>query len=69
MPSEPTNESATEAAPAATEQPENVFTIKPNTVPGCKYCELYGGGMMPPHFASPNCQSGGHNHCTCGTCF
>ena len=25
--------------------------------------------MMPNHKASPRCQSGGHNHCTCDTCF
>ena len=23
----------------------------------------------PPHKASPNCESGGHSHCTCDTCF
>lgn len=23
----------------------------------------------PPHDPSPNCKSGGHSHCSCGTCF
>jgi len=23
----------------------------------------------PPHDASPNCESGGHNHCSCNVCF
>lgn len=25
--------------------------------------------MMPPHDASPRCESGKRNHCTCDTCF
>ena len=25
--------------------------------------------FFPPHRASSLCQSGGHNHCTCDTCF
>ena len=25
--------------------------------------------FFPPHRASSRCQSGGHNHCTCDTCF
>lgn len=33
----------------------------------CPTCQR--GGMMPPHFASPRCESGGHNHCSCDTCF
>lgn len=38
----------------------------------CKYCdELRAKDVhfAPPHDASPNCQSGKHNHCTCDTCF
>lgn len=36
----------------------------------CNYCKLYGGSlMMPPHFASAGCKSGGRNHCTCNICF
>ena len=38
----------------------------------CKYCDELrerGETFAPPHDASLNCQSGGHNHCSCGTCF
>lgn len=33
----------------------------------CNTCAA--GGMMPPHFASPRCESGGYTHCSCDTCF
>jgi hypothetical protein len=36
---------------------------------GCTYCEQHWPGMMPSHTASPRCQSGRRNHCTCDTCF
>lgn len=36
-------------------------------VPGCPSCDNDEHG--PAHYASPNCQSGGHNHCSCDTCF
>ena len=43
----------------------------------CSYCDRERtrntadgyGPFMPPHDASPNCESGKHNHCTCDTCF
>lgn len=38
----------------------------------CDYCDglrLTGSTFHPPHNASPGCQSGGRNHCTCDTCF
>jgi hypothetical protein len=37
----------------------------------CEYCKKIAasGGFGPSHFASPNCQSGRRNHCTCSTCF
>jgi hypothetical protein len=36
----------------------------------CKTCEaLAKGEMCPPHDASPRCESGKRNHCTCDTCF
>ena len=44
----------------------------PNYVEGCNYCQASkeaNDSMMPPHFASSRCQSGGKNHCTCGTCY
>lgn len=33
----------------------------------CPVCAR--GGMMPPHNASPRCESGGHEHCSCDVCF
>lgn len=69
MPTDPTNDPANEVEAPTTQAESNIFKIQPKTVPDCNYCKLYGGGMMPPHFASPNCQSGGHNHCTCAICF
>ncbi len=37
----------------------------------CSECDRVkaNGGFGPPHHASPRCESGGHNHCTCDTCF
>jgi hypothetical protein len=37
----------------------------------CSECDRVkaNGGFGPPHNASPRCESGGHNHCTCDTCF
>jgi hypothetical protein len=70
MSTDPKNDSVEAVeTPAAetTEAPIPVF--RGQLVEDCNYCKTYGGGMMPPHFASPYCQSGGRNHCTCGTCF
>jgi hypothetical protein len=37
---------------------------------GCVTCAQHmPGEMMPPHDASPRCESGKRNHCTCDTCF
>lgn len=37
---------------------------------GCTYCnQNRDTEMMPPHDASPRCESGGHNHCSCDICF
>lgn len=38
----------------------------------CTYCDRLreeGKTFHPSHRASTRCQSGGHNHCTCDTCF
>lgn len=35
----------------------------------CSVCEKYAGQFAPAHDASPRCQSGGHNHCSCDVCF
>lgn len=36
----------------------------------CKFCDAHGDNdMMPSHDASPRCESGKRNHCTCDTCF
>jgi hypothetical protein len=41
-----------------------------NWVNDCEYCRKNASReMMPLHDASPCCQSGKHNHCTCDTCF
>lgn len=34
----------------------------------CQQC-ISQGRFGPPHHASPGCQSGGHVHCSCDTCF
>lgn len=36
-------------------------------VEGCPGCTEE--TFRPPHFASPACKSGGHNHCSCDACF
>jgi len=36
---------------------------------GCSYCEAEKTDFHPSHDASPNCQSGGRNHCSCDVCF
>lgn len=38
-------------------------------IEACAFCQKNKGKMAPPHFASPNCESGKHNHCTCDACF
>lgn len=36
----------------------------------CKYCQSHtADSMAPRHFASPNCKSGGHAHCSCDSCY
>jgi hypothetical protein len=36
-------------------------------IDGCAYPSK--GGFGPDHFALSTCRSGGHNHCTCDSCF
>ena len=39
---------------------------------GCAYCDRMrasGEDFHPSHDASRNCQSGGHEHCSCDRCF
>lgn len=37
---------------------------------GCVTCSQHmASEMMPPHDASPRCESGKRNHCTCDVCF
>lgn len=36
-------------------------------VPGCPLCAET--GVVPPHYASRWCESGGREHCTCDVCF
>jgi hypothetical protein len=36
----------------------------------CQTCaQLAKGEMCPPHDASPRCESGKRNHCSCDICF
>jgi hypothetical protein len=36
----------------------------------CQTCaQLAKGEMCPPHDASPRCESGKRNHCSCDNCF
>lgn len=39
-------------------------------VEDCPYCAHYTPAeMFPPHDASPRCESGRRDHCTCDICF
>lgn len=38
-------------------------------ISGCTYCETVDDKGAPPHDASPRCESGKHNHCTCDICW
>lgn len=38
-------------------------------IEACAFCQENKGKMHPPHFASPRCESGKRNHCTCDVCF
>ena len=35
----------------------------------CVACDADRGQMHPSHDASPNCESGKRNHCSCDACF
>jgi len=35
----------------------------------CVACDAYRGQMHPSHDASPNCESGKRDHCSCEACF
>ena len=53
-------------------QSEQQHYIKQMPKGECSYCDLEyqkPTWVFPPHTASPRCQSGGYNHCTCDTCF
>ncbi len=38
-------------------------------IEACAFCRENKGKMAPRHFASPRCESGKRNHCTCDVCF
>lgn len=40
-----------------------------HTAPGCPTCERETTDFHPPHDASPRCESGGREHCSCDVCF
>lgn len=36
----------------------------------CSFCDEHGSSpLMPSHTASPHCESGKKNHCTCDICY
>lgn len=35
----------------------------------CASCDAADLHVRPPHDASPRCESGKHNHCSCDVCF
>ena len=52
------------------EDVQSVPYLRGILVPGCSTCDRHvSGAMMPSHFASARCESGGHPHCTCDSCF
>lgn len=38
-------------------------------VPGCPRCDREPTVFHPAHDASPRCDSGGYEHCSCDVCF
>jgi hypothetical protein len=55
----------------AENEPEAPRRIRAMLINGmCKFCDEHRDDrMMPPHDASPRCESGKRHHCTCDTCF
>lgn len=46
------------------------YVLRRHKLPSCPYCEGEGSNdFHPSHDASPRCESGGRNHCSCDTCF
>jgi hypothetical protein len=43
--------------------------VKAKEIAGCQTCREDQENVGPPHFASPYCESGGRNHCSCDFCF
>lgn len=64
-------ESGEDWAEIARLEAEHLKTGRHILPPGeCVTCDRHRGEtMMPSHDASPRCESGRHNHCTCDTCF
>lgn len=52
--------------------PTNQIGKNKRTIFNCKFCnqmKAEGCTMYPSHFASRNCESGKHSHCTCPICW
>lgn len=47
---------------------EHRAALRRAEIEACAFCQENKGKMHPPHFASPNCESGQRNHCTCDLC-
>lgn len=48
------------------------LTTSAAEIAACAFCQAEkarGNTFYPNHFASPRCESGGRNHCSCDTCF
>jgi len=43
--------------------------LPPGECKGCDDIRARGETFAPYHDASPRCESGRHNHCSCDTCF
>jgi hypothetical protein len=62
------------AAVAMTEQEHIELLLvaakaRQDEIANCAYCQANKGQMHPPHFASPFCESGRRNHCSCEVCW
>lgn len=49
--------------------PKRRHKAEPGECPTCDRERAKNSDFHPPHDASPRCESGKHNHCSCDTCF
>ena len=58
-----------EATLTHAERPRRRFKVPKGECPTCDREREAGNDFHPAHDAGRLCQSGGHNHCTCDSCF